>query len=124
MSVREKFAWVSFLSTVAIWSPYFVFTFARIQPGDPGMASIFGAFVAAVVVQALITSVAGLAIKLTSVAEPKDERDLVIEARALKVAYYVMIVSVFSVVCLSAYVAGSVESSPVKGVATVVMISQ
>ena len=68
MSFREKLAWVSLLSTGVIWSSYFGHTLGR---SDLGVGSVFGAFVAAVVLQSILGIIATVAISVTSRREPK-----------------------------------------------------
>jgi NhaP-type Na+/H+ or K+/H+ antiporter len=100
MSFREKLAWVSLLSTVVIWSSYFGHTLGR---SDVGVGSVFGSFVAAVVLQAIMGIIAAVTISVTSRREPKDERDSAVDAMALKIAYYVLLTSGFVTIGFIAY---------------------
>jgi len=90
MSFREKTAWACLLTTVAIWGPYFFNVIQLIRRHELNAGAILGLFIGAVVLQVVIQIVAAIFIALRSKEEPKDERDLIIEAKASKNAYFVL----------------------------------
>ena len=114
MLFREKVAWVSLLTTVLIWSSYFGHTLGRVAIGASGVVSVFAAFVAAVVLQTTLMIIATVAITVRSGQEPKDERDVAIDAKALKIAYYVLLTLGFLAIGFIAWRAmvGSLNPAP------------
>jgi hypothetical protein len=124
MSFREKIAWVCLLSTIAVWSPYFAHILARSRQGELGAGAVITGFVAAVVLQSLLCIAASLAIALRSRREPRDERDSAVEAKALKVAYYVLIVSGFMAVGFAFCSAITRGADPSAGMSAAMLMSQ
>ena len=86
-SFREKTAWASLLTTVVIYSPYFVYVFGQIAHGTPAIVSIAGAFLLVLILQTVLMIVAHLVFALHGKPPGKDERDLSIEARSFRYAY-------------------------------------
>jgi hypothetical protein len=84
MSTREKTAWISLVTTVLVWVPYFWF-FAP----APGMAT--PVLTAAIVVQVLLQIGAHVVLRVRRA--PKDERDSAIDLAALRNAYWVVLVA-------------------------------
>lgn len=98
MPFREKIAWMSLISTVIVWGGFFAFM-AATGARMPGMV-YFVAFVGAVIVQAvLMTIAAGIAALLAvdDAQSPADERDRAIGRRSSAIAYPVLIALVFTV---------------------------
>ncbi len=87
MSFREKSAWISLLSMSGIYGIYF---WSVIHSGRQGGGFHFGGLlstiIALVVVQVVLTVVAALFTPREAKA-PRDERDKLIELRAMRVAY-------------------------------------
>jgi hypothetical protein len=98
MSFREVTAWVSFLSTVLVWSPYFAYTFTMSGSAAVPASSVLAGFVLGTIIQALILIVAKIAISVSRKDEPKDERDEAVESKALKIAYFVLVSLGFTLV--------------------------
>lgn len=98
MSFREKSSWACLLSTIAIWIPYFVYVFSGFAREGFKAHPSLPALVAATVLSVLLNLAAHLVIAIRARQEKKDERDLAIESRALRNAYYVLLVSVALVV--------------------------
>ncbi len=94
-SFREKTAWACFLITLLVWVPYFAHVLQLFRHNELTAGRVLGMFIGAVVVQVAIQIVAAVAIAIHSKEEPKDERDLAIEARAAKNAYFVLCSLVF-----------------------------
>ena len=90
MSFREKTAWACFLSTILIWAPYFWNVLKLFRAHEPSGGAILGMFIGAVVLQVVIMIVAAIVIAIFSKQEPKDERDILIEAKASRNAYFVL----------------------------------
>jgi hypothetical protein len=90
MSYREKSAWACLLTTIAVFVPYFAYVFQLYAREDFRIGPILSAFIAAVIVSTLLNVVAHVAMSIVTRREPKDERDLAIESRSFKVAYYIL----------------------------------
>jgi hypothetical protein len=85
MSFREKSAWISVLSMAGIYGFYF---WSVIHGGSRSgsFGGLLGTIIALVVVQIVLT--VAVAILAPSDAQaPRDERDRLIELRAMRVAY-------------------------------------
>jgi polyferredoxin len=97
MSFREKSAWVCFISTLVVWIPYFAYVIQLFGRGELFAGPIVAAFIGAVIFQTVLGIVAFIVIAIRSREEPKDERDLAIESKAYKNAYFVLVVCIFAV---------------------------
>jgi fatty acid desaturase len=87
MSFREKISWTSMLAMLGIYGFYFWSVVrAGQQAGPLHFAGLLGTIIALVVVQ--IVLIVALAIFApTDAKAPRDERDKLIELRAMRVAY-------------------------------------
>jgi hypothetical protein len=87
MSFREKSAWISMLSMLGIYGYYFwSIIHAGPQPEGFRFGGLLGAIVALVVLQIVLT----VAVAIVSPKEaqaPRDEREKLIELKAMRVAY-------------------------------------
>ena len=94
MSFREKSAWISMLSISGIYGFYF---WSVMHPGSQVGGYHFGGLldtiIALVVVQIVLT-VAVAIFKPNEAKAPRDERDKLIELRAMRVAYTALATSV------------------------------
>jgi hypothetical protein len=87
MSFREKSAWISMLSMLAIYGFYFWSVIhAGPQPGGFHFGGLLETIIALVIVQTVLT-VAVAIFKPAEAKAPRDERDKLIELRAMRVAY-------------------------------------
>ena len=87
MSFREKSAWISMLSMLAIYGFYFWSVIqAGPQPGGFHFGGLLTTIIALVVVQVVLTVGAAL-FSPKDASAPRDERDKLIELRAMRVAY-------------------------------------
>ncbi len=87
MSFREKSAWISALSMAGIYGLYFYSVVqARHQSGGFRFGGLLGTIIALVIVQVVLN----IAVAIFAPAEanaPRDERDKLIELRAMRFAY-------------------------------------
>src|ERR1044071_9799895 len=90
MSFRERNAWVCLLTTLLVWTPYFWNVLRLLDRNELTTEQLVGAFVGAIDIQIVLQIVAAILIAFRSKQEPKDERDLAIEAKAIKNAYFVL----------------------------------
>ena len=98
MSFREKTAWISILSMLAIYGYYFWSVIhAAPQAAGAQPAGLLEAIVALVVVQAVLTGAAAI-VSPRDAKSPPDERDELIELRSARLAYGALATSM-AVVC-------------------------
>jgi hypothetical protein len=87
MSFREKSAWISLLSMSGIYGIYF---WSVIHTGPQGggfhFGGLLGTIISLVFVQVVLTVVVAIVTPREAKA-PRDERDKLIELRAMRVAY-------------------------------------
>jgi len=107
MSFREKSAWICLVTTVLVFVPYFAFVFVSFSPRGNSLRSSIGAFVAAICWQILLNVGAHIAIGIRAGREPKDERDVAIEAKAYRNAYLVLVGLAWTVPFVSMPIAGA-----------------
>ena len=87
MSFREKSAWISMLSMAGIYGFYFWSVIRRgPHAGGSHFAGLLDTIVALVVLQVVLTVAAAIFTPKEAKA-PRDERDKLIELRAMRVAY-------------------------------------
>lgn len=94
LSFREKSAWVSFLSILGVFTPFFWNSYRQFTGAVDGRAAVTTAFALLALFVAL-EIVLHVAIALQSPREarsPKDERERLIEWRATAVAFQVLVV--------------------------------
>lgn len=87
MSFREKSAWISLLSMAGIYGFYF-WSVIHAGPQASGFhfGGLLGTIIALVVVQVVLTVAVAISAP-TEAKAPRDERDKLIELRAMRVAY-------------------------------------
>ena len=87
MSFREKSAWISMLSMSGIYGFYF---WSVIHAGPQAGSFHFGGLLATVIALVVVQVVLTVAVAIFTPREakaPRDERDKLIELRAMRVAY-------------------------------------
>lgn len=87
MSFREKTAWISLVSIAGIYGLYF---WSVIRAGHPGGVVQFGGLLETIVALVAVQVILVVAAAIFSPGEakaPRDERDKLIELRAMRVAY-------------------------------------
>ncbi len=103
MSFREKSAWISVLSMSGIYGIYF---WSVIRHGSQGghfhFGGLLGTIIALVIVQVVLTIVVAIFSPKDAQA-PRDERDKMIELRAMRVAYSGLATSVALAVFFGAF---------------------
>ena len=122
MSFREKTAWVTLSAIVAVSLMYWFHVPSLLEP-HPGrwVLHAMGASLAAYV---LIEVVAYIVLYLRSPQDartPKDERERLVDLKALRIAYYVFVVGALGGMFLTLHVPGA-GSNPV-AVGMVVFLS-
>ena len=89
-TLREKNAWICLVSTVAVYVPYFAYVVFLMRSGDFNNKSVYGLWVNAVCLQAVAVGVVSAVATLRQPREPKDERDLALEARSYRASYWTL----------------------------------
>ena len=98
-SFREKSAWLCLLTSLVFYVPYFIYV-ARLAIRHELTAEVaIGGFVGAVAFQVIVLIIAHIGLAIVCKHEPKDERDILIESRAVQKAY-----ALLSYSCLPAMV--------------------
>ena len=94
MSFREKSAWISFVSILLVFGAYF-WNINRILRGQVEHRAAFKISVGLIVAFVLLEIVLHIAVAIQAPNEaraPKDERERLIEMRATRVAFQVLVV--------------------------------
>ena len=102
MSYREKNTWLHFLSTLVVFIPYFCWFWY-----DPNRSTVtYGLSFSLAVVASTVLTISGHAVFLwRNPDERPDERDWLIEYRALRVGYLIHGISIFLAIGLILYLA-------------------
>ena len=95
MSLREKSAWVCLITILIVFVPYFVFLLPKLWQGEGGAGLVLGAFIGATIFCAVLSTILAIAVAVSTKDEPKDERDVLIEGKANRNAYYVLLTLCF-----------------------------
>ncbi|NGX17195.1 hypothetical protein [Wenzhouxiangella sp. XN24] len=109
MPYKEKTAWLALLAMVVAFGPYFAIA-ATTPPDDmlPNLRQL-SFFAIAVVVQLIILAIGHLLLRRSSPDEagaPADERDRLIQQRAVTYAYHVLISGVIMVAIVMPFFTG------------------
>jgi len=102
MSFREKSTWISFVLLLAISIPFF-YQFVRIESGSSSSARSFHLFLALVIVFIVGEIVLHAIIAMQSPRDaraPKDERDRLIDLKATRVAFLVLMTGALLVIVM------------------------
>jgi hypothetical protein len=94
LSFREKSAWISFLSILGVFIPFFWTSYQRLNGAVDGRTAVSTAF-GLLVLFVVLEIVLHVALALWSPREartPKDERERLIELRATFIAFHVLVV--------------------------------
>ena len=87
MSFREKSAWISLLSMAGIYGVYF---WSVVKAGPQAGGFHFGKLLGTIIVLVIVQVMLNVAVAIYAPSEakaPPDERDKLIELRAMRVAY-------------------------------------
>jgi hypothetical protein len=93
MSFREKSAWISFLLLLLLFPPFFYYSYLSLThqlPHRDAMNVAIGLVVAFVVLEIVLHAVTAM-LAPKEARSPKDERERVIEMRATRVAFPVLV---------------------------------
>ena len=100
MSFREKSAWISFLTILAVFIPFFWNSYRQFSgaiTSHEGVDTAFTLLVAFLVIEIVLHAV--LAIRAPREARsPRDERERLIDLRATRVGFYVLLLGAMSAV--------------------------
>jgi hypothetical protein len=93
-SNRELSIWGSLATTVVVYGYYFAEVFTARRPSEFDRMSLIRLMFAVSVI-VVIEIVYHIAVALISKAEPKDERDILIEGKAFRNAYFLLVADLF-----------------------------
>jgi hypothetical protein len=102
ISYREKSTWISFVLLLAISIPFF-YQFLRIESGRSNSVASFHLFLALVILFVVGEIVLHAIIAMQSPRDaraPKDERERLIDLKAMRVAFFVLMTGALLVVVL------------------------
>ena len=102
MSFREKSTWISFLLLLAISFPFF-YQFVRIERGLTNSRASFHLFLLLVIVFVVGEIVLHALIVMQSPRDarvPKDERERLIDLKAMRVAFFALLAGTLMVIVL------------------------
>ena len=102
MSFREKSTWISFLLLLAISIPFF-YQFVRIERGLSNSLASFHLFLLLVILFVVGEIVLHAVIVMQSPRDaraPKDERDRLIDLKAMRVAFFALMAGALLVIVL------------------------
>lgn len=102
MSFREKSTWISFLLLLLIGVPFF-YQFVRIESGASSSQASFHLFLLLVIVFVVGEVVLHAIIVMQSPRDaraPKDERERLIDLKAMRVAFFVLMTAAILVIVL------------------------
>ena len=113
MSFREKSTWISFVLLLAISIPFF-YQFVRIESGSTSSQASFHLFLVLVIVFIVGEVVLHAIIVMQSPRDaraPKDERERLIDLKAMRVAFFVLMTAAILVIVTGALPDRSVRRS-------------
>jgi hypothetical protein len=94
LSYREKSIWGSLITTLVVYGYYFAGVFGRSRPTEINRAALAQLGLAVVFIVAM-EIVYHIVIAITSRVDPKDERDIQIEGKAYRNAYFLLVAGLF-----------------------------
>lgn len=100
MSFREKSAWISFLTILAVFIPFFWNSFRQYRGAVAGSEAVTTAFLllATFVVLGIVLHVVVALRAPADARSPRDEREHLIDMRATRVAFNVLVVGALAAV--------------------------
>ena len=98
MLYREKSAWICLAATLVIFVPYFGHVLQLFASSQLTGGVVLDYFLAALFGQAMLTLVAHVVISVRAKREKADERDAAIEARSVRVSYWVLTVMLWTLI--------------------------
>ena len=99
LSLQEKTAWASLITTLTVFGPYFLYVFSWLPGRDVPPAGVFSLLAGAVVIHVLLIVVTMIVVAVSSRKEPTDERDALIAAKALRNGYSVLSIALMITAC-------------------------
>ncbi len=102
MSFREKSAWISFVTILLVFGAYF-WNVRQVLAGNAEFGTAFEVEIGLIVAFVLIEIVLHIALAMQAPSEaraPRDEREQLIEMRATRVAFQVLVIGALACVGL------------------------
>ncbi len=124
MSFREKSAWASLAVMLVVFVPYFVHIFRLFEEGKLDWNTVLGEFIGAVIFEVVLLIVVHIVFAVRAKEEEKDERDLAIESKSFKIAYFVLVSSAFVAIPCLIGVGFSMQPSGIDQMTSPVFVSQ
>jgi hypothetical protein len=126
MSYRERAAWISLVTTVAIWGYYCVRAFPALASGTADAGDFVGLFIGCTILSVVVQVALTIASALMSPDDAEasaDEREMLYELRSSRVAYYLLSMLVATVALATPIVvAASPQLFPTNPLASAVLV--
>jgi hypothetical protein len=90
MPFREKTAWMSLVTTLAVWGYYFVAVVRALRSGAPDGGALLGLFVGCVILLTVVQIIVSVVLAILSPGAadaPADERERAISLKAIRNAF-------------------------------------
>ena len=91
LSFQEKSIWGSLIITLLAFGYYFVTVLEMWSQGTAGAADVTGLIVGVIVAVVVVEIVYHILISIRPTPDPEDERDRLIEGKATRVAYFLLV---------------------------------
>ena len=99
LSLQEKTAWASLITTLVVFVPYFLYVFSWLPGRNVPPGTVFSLLAGAVIIHVVLITVTMIVVAVSSRKEPTDERDALISAKALRNGYSVLSVALTITAC-------------------------
>lgn len=102
MPFREKTAWVSLITTTAIWGGYFWKLWPDLRDGSLEGEAV-GLFIGAVVLLTIVQIILAIVLAIVSgkdVDAPMDEREQLIDLKGMRAGFYILNIALVAVSAL------------------------
>ena len=95
MTYKEKGIWISLVTTLLIFGYYFVKAFQMANSGGVGHKDFAIFFVSIIVMIIIVEIISHIILTIAHRPETEDERDQLIELKATRNAYYILVAGVW-----------------------------
>ena len=90
MSAHERSAWIRLAAILIVFVPYFLYVLELFRRDGPVGRAVCLAFLLAAIAHGVVNAVGQAVVRVAFGAERSDERDAAIDARSLRVAYFLL----------------------------------
>lgn len=98
MSFKEKSIWISLVTTILIFGYYFLRIFQMANNEEATHTEIAVFFISVIVLIVIVETILHILLAIFHRPEAEDERDRLIELKATRNAYYLLVAGVFTAI--------------------------